>query len=313
MENIQENQILSFLLEQSRREFAFVKNQYYYNLVKCKYDDDTDFVYFILGYEDSGLQIGKDADCIGLVSYKTKCFYPDHWALREVIGDTENLESIRQRMGADVSAAVLQLVDGKPVPVTDTADTIWDEEKRRQDHEQYYAQEKARKWFFSRTVTDKYEPDIRYESTLTHPVIRFINNHDAFVAEESQAYVVKHAREINFELWALEETRRQYEALESTPGTLHLYRAIAESPTSDMKKVTIHLLKDGKTFAGKIEASALRRGDGYHYSDYSLEAADRRQFTEMFGRSAYINAEDIQKITYGKKTLYERNGGKTIE
>ena len=306
MENIQKSQVLSFLLDQAQREFAFVKNQYYYDLVKCKYDDDTDFVYFILGYEDSGLQIGKDAQYIGLVSYKTSRFYGDYYSLREMLDDTESVESIRQRMDADIPAAVRQLVDGKPVPVTDAADTIWNEEKRRLDHEQYYAPDQARKWFFSRIVADQYEPDMRYKNADTKKVIRFINDHDAFVAEESQAYVVKHAREINFELWEFEETRRQYEALESTPGILHLYRAIAESLTSDMKKVTIHLLKDGKTFAGKIEASALRRGDGCHYSDYSLEAADRRRFTEMFGRSAYINAEDIREITYGKKTLYER-------
>ena len=36
-----------------------------------------------------------------------------------------------------------------------------------------------------------------------------------------------------------------------------------------------------------------------------LDAADRQEFERLFGRGANYCAEDITRITYGKKTLYE--------
>lgn len=226
--------------------------------------------------------------------------------MKRMVGSGEALEDIIKRMGAAVSSAVQRTIDSKPVPITADAEKIWNEEKDRADHIQHYAKEEARRWFFSRAPVSCYRPQVAYNHATTDQVIRFINNPDSFIAEEAEQYVVRHARNINFRLWAIGVTRKEYEALESMPGEHHTIRAIADSLSNGEKKVTIHLLKDGQRFEGKIKADALRRSDGYSYYDLNLDATDRKRFIEAFGRSARILPNDIIKITYGKKTLYEK-------
>ena len=88
---------------------------------------------------------------------------------------------------------------------------------------------------------------------------------------------------------------------------MHTLRAIMTAMNaSPAKTVTVTIFKDGKAFSFKTEASDLRRDCGSHYNSWNIAASDRRAFAERFGRNADYAPEEILRITYGKRTLYEK-------
>ena len=75
----------------------------------------------------------------------------------------------------------------------------------------------------------------------------------------------------------------------------------------NQEKFLLQFLKDDallKELTFKTAANSLT-GHRNYYSTYDIPAQDRREFERLFGRGANYSAEDITRITYGKKTLYE--------
>ena len=51
--------------------------------------------------------------------------------------------------------------------------------------------------------------------------------------------------------------------------------------------------------------AGILTGHRNYYSAYHIQARDRQEFQDMFGRHADYDAKDIIRITYGRKTIYE--------
>ena len=93
--------------------------------------------------------------------------------------------------------------------------------------------------------------------------------------------------------------------MQDTENPIHRMKAITEAlKASGAKTVTVTVEKDGMELTFKTAANSLT-GHRNYYSTYDIPAQDRREFERLFGRSANYSAEDIIRITYGKKTLYE--------
>lgn len=87
----------------------------------------------------------------------------------------------------------------------------------------------------------------------------------------------------------------------------HSTRNIIKCITSE-RFVNIELKKDDISFVGKMNAANIRRGlvNDDDILNVYFDAKSRKQFKELFGSHAYINSNDIVRITYGRKTLYEK-------
>ena len=93
--------------------------------------------------------------------------------------------------------------------------------------------------------------------------------------------------------------------VQNTDSPLHRVKAISEAiKTSGAKTVTVTVQKNGEELSFRTGTTPLR-GRYNSYSTSHIAAADRQEFERLFGRSANYCAEDITRITYGKKTLYE--------
>jgi hypothetical protein len=68
--------------------------------------------------------------------------------------------------------------------------------------------------------------------------------------------------------------------------------------------VTVTVQKAGEELSFRTGTTPLR-GRYNSYSTSHIAAADRQEFERLFGRYASYTAEDITRITYGKRTLYE--------
>ena len=98
----------------------------------------------------------------------------------------------------------------------------------------------------------------------------------------------------------------QYQALmQDTGNPIHRMKAITDAvKASGAKTVAATVQKDGMELTFRAVANSLT-GHRNFYSTYNIPAQDRRIFEQMFGRYADFCAEDITRITYGKRTLYE--------
>ena len=98
----------------------------------------------------------------------------------------------------------------------------------------------------------------------------------------------------------------EYQAIAQDPDNhLHRVKAISDAiKTSGAKTVTVTVQKNGEELSFRTGTTPLM---GHHnsYNTSHIAAADRREFERLFGRHASYTAEDITRITYGKKALYE--------
>ena len=76
--------------------------------------------------------------------------------------------------------------------------------------------------------------------------------------------------------------------------------------SSSAKTVNVTIRKDGTEFTFKTETSPLRRDCQSGYNTWCMAAADRREFEQIYGRSADYYPQEIQKITYARKVLYQK-------
>ena len=74
----------------------------------------------------------------------------------------------------------------------------------------------------------------------------------------------------------------------------------------ECKTVNVTVSINGVECVFKTEASQFYRDCHRHYWGHNIVAADRAKFEALFGRNSNYGPLDIIRITYGKKTLYER-------
>ena len=118
----------------------------------------------------------------------------------------------------------------------------------------------------------------------------------------------KKAREINERLWQIGLLREEVARMEVTPGEHHARRTIMRSVAGqNMKTVNLEIQKGDESAILKIETSALRCMDNSYYSPWRMDAPSRYKLVERFGRNTDVYPDDVVKITYGRKVLYERN------
>ena len=96
---------------------------------------------------------------------------------------------------------------------------------------------------------------------------------------------------------------------------LHKRKEIADI-IKDGEYVNVHLFinKNGIDYDFKYSATALKNHWDYSYlSTWEMEAPDRREFEKLFGPRENLHYEDIYKIEYRSKSIYEdENFVKTV-
>lgn len=151
--------------------------------------------------------------------------------------------------------------------------------------------------FHSRYTLDKL-PEAAFMAWLYDP--------EYFVETEAEQYFQSHQEEFLLDFLKNDALLKAYQALiEDTDSPIYRMKAITGAiKDSRAKNVTVSIQKNGKELTFKTEASSLT---GYRnwYSIQNLPSQDRWRFKELFGRSSDYYAEEITKITYGKKTIYE--------
>lgn len=137
-------------------------------------------------------------------------------------------------------------------------------------------------------------------------VLRYIVDPKAIIKDKAKTFLEEYKEQI-YKKFIDTQCVKEYlqEIYEDSSKPIFYTRAISEAVKGgDFKTVNVTILKKNTPFTFKVEASSLIT----HYPTYStwyILAKDRAKFKALYGNEDYT-CEEIQKITHGKKVLYEK-------
>lgn len=294
--------IAAFLRNRSVSELAYRCEPYNCILLRSRYDDETDFLYLLSQYgNEDAHHYDASPTYAGIFSHVKDVLVAASYDLRDLCDERWRASAILENFAEQVKKRVLELTDGKPVPVTKDADEIhFDKEYFLR----YEADQRARDFFYSGQSVS-YMPCIQMGRPNTRDFIRMVNHPEEAAAQYAEAYVRKNANAINNGLWRAEIVAEKLNKLKKTPGDHHLRLRIAQALTTQ-KMVRIDVDKEGKQLSLRIAADVLKRANDTDYALWHLDAQSRDLFESTYGRSARLFASDIARITYSRVTLYEK-------
>ena len=176
---------------------------------------------------------------------------------------------------------------------------------------QYYQEYKAREEAIEMIFNGK-TPDGQFHSTYTMEELpettfmAWLQDPENFIQTEAEVYSKRNQEKFLLQFLKNDALWEEYQAIAQDPDNpLHRVKAIFDAiKTSGAKTVTVTVQKNGEELSFRTGTTPLM---GHHnsYNTSHIAAADRQEFERLFGRHASYTAEDITRITYGKKALYE--------
>jgi len=135
-----------------------------------------------------------------------------------------------------------------------------------------------------------------------------ITDLEAYCQRAAAQHIEDTQENMFIEFCANDATKTEMQKLiDDTDHEAHIVAAIMRVlEKNTYKMVNVTTIIDGKELTFKTEASSLNRDPITTYSDYSIAAADRAAFRELYGRHNDYRPKDIVKITYGKAVIYEK-------
>lgn len=252
--------VRDFLRNYDQRDIRFRMNQANVILMKVHFDEETDFVYMLSCCGDGdplgdSLYMDNRPEFAGIYS-KTldKVICPSYYF--SFCCDAEKNSDFRNAVASAIARRIIDLVDNRPVPVTEDSRAF---DSRIDYYRQNGAHDEALRWYFNDALPHDYAPNVDPDEWLTAKYLVMALNHREECVEELAARYIKHyAGRINNRLEELELVRAEYNKLLKQQGEHYYQKRISKALGSkDMKTVQLEILKEGKTFTTKYDASAL--------------------------------------------------------
>ena len=176
-----------------------------------------------------------------------------------------------------------------------------------QYYQEYGAKGEAIKRFFHDDPPDsQFHSCYMLDELPEAAFLAYIQDPDGFVQAETEQYIKENQESFLKQFLENDALMAEYQALmRDTSNPLHRVKAISETiKTSGAKTVTVTVQKAGEELSFRTGTTPLR-GRYNSYSSSHITATDRQEFERLFGRYSDYKAEDIARITYGKKVIYE--------
>lgn len=301
--NQQTTEFFAFLADKTRHEILLHHQDSVYLILKSRYDDETDFLYMLNGYNCTLPHVlGREARFAGINSYAQHKLYAAPYELNQLFEqNSESIADVRSQLQQLAMQIIHQKVLEGPLPETDESRTPW---RTEEEFMSYYLEKESLHWFYKHEKP-RYSFSPNCENLTTAQLVGAINHPDETAREIAEIYIKVESKHINRRVWEVEQLTKRVEELETTPGEHHTRRNIAESIPDNIKTVNVEVFKEGKSMMIKSEASNLRRTGSDSYSEYCFDAPSRRAFESEFGRMAHLYPRDIVRITYARKILYD--------
>ena len=288
----------------------------HYTLIRVRKDADFDYLYTQRQYYTAGIKRGNDFKYAGIFCKKNGRIYDGQYEIRDLFSDPEVLkERTAEAMEGALKAAVRKAVEAvignnrSNLRITELSNT--GEIKRLEQFQKYTAGDHARKAYLGSDETEDveftYSCDYQPERWTEDSLLEYILDPRSYVSAEAKAYIDSHQESMLSAFLEGDMVMAEYMAIMDNPSNpVHRVKRIMYAVSaSSAKTVTVTIRKDGRDFTFKAEADQFRCDCVSYYSDWSIVAADRREFERVFGRGAHYAPEDILRIEYARSVLYQ--------
>lgn len=306
------NKIIEFLKSNKiQDEITINKNGENNTLIIIKYYYDDNNIILYTQLNDDDLDISKNIEYSGIYNIKTNTFYDISYTLRCIMA-LQNVPScfeLEDTINSLVLKKCREIIkkDFKNIYALKYKIELSDWDKKDiERHKNYYARKTAQRYFLEGKTIDDIDIRIKNipEISFKH-IIDYINNNELLINEIAQQHINNNLKYIYLNSLFTEMYKKEFlEIQNDKTNILHLQKSIKESITGQ-KTVNVTIFKDNKEFTFKTGTVALKLCSMIdYYSPYYIVAKDRKKFYELFGESADYTADEIVKITYGKKNIY---------
>jgi len=294
--------------------FQFREN----TLIRVQKNTDFDYLYHQRHYNGTGIERGDKFEYAGIYCKRDGLVYDGQYAIQELAAEPGEFgkrddEALRECLKADVRNAVEAAIGNDRNNLRITELTTARDIENLSYFQKHSAADMAREAylngddeddeFFTFTFHCQYDPERWTEDSL----LAYILDPAGYVAAEAAAYIENEQEDMLAAFLRADMIAAEYKALMENP--LHpvhrVKRIMAAVGASSAKTVTVTVCINDEEFTFKTDAGEFRRDCTFHYSEWHIVAADRREFERRFGRSAHYGPEDILRIEYARKVIYE--------
>ena len=285
------------------------------HLVKIPYEKDFDLLFYNQTWREKNIALDAKLESAGLYYRKDGCIYNPSYSLEHclessaMLTDHTSKTDFAKKFTELVKAKVEEIIDNKRsnISIKELTDSYL--LRQMEYYAEYGAVDAAKKEFIKgNAVSDiVYRCPFSTDSMSDKEYIQFILDKEPLVEETAKTYIEEHQENILAQFYNNALLKKELQSIYDDPGhILHRVKAIIDAvQESGAKTVNVTINKDNKDFTFKYEADTLKYDPGSNYSSYSIKASDRREFENLFGRSADFYPNEITKITYGRNVIYD--------
>lgn len=219
----------------------------------------------------------------------------------------ESISSMAEEISSRINQRVEDIIANDRNNLTVQTITSWQAARELKDYLEDGAHREALDRFFGGN-----EPDGQFHSGYVldrlpeAAFMAWLQDSEGFIQTEADQYIKVNQEKFLLQFLKNDALLKEYQTLVQNPDSpLHRVKAISEAiKSSGAKTVTVTVQKDGEELSFRTGTTPLR-GRYNSYSTSHITAADRQEFERLFGPHTNYTAEDITRITYGKRTIYE--------
>ena len=285
-----------------------------YIMVRIEKSADFEYLFCQQLYHKEALSRGGTFKYAGIYCRKDGLLYDIQYSFSDIAESPEAVqerssETLREKLKEAVQEKV-EAVIGNDRGNLQIAEITDSELLSRLEYiHNYDAKDTARRRYLdtvdfeAQTFSCHYAPDRWKEDSL----LSYIADPEGYAQKQAEDYMAENQENMLFDFLYHDAVLKEYRAiLADTKNPVHLIKKIsAAMAATSAKTVNVTIRKNETEFTFKTEAFSLRGDCGSHYNSWSIVAADRRKFEELFGRSADYTPEEILRITYARNVLYE--------
>ncbi|ARE89119.1 hypothetical protein CLFO_35250 [Clostridium formicaceticum] len=303
------NQLLEAFLN-SNQTIAKIRNTTY---VKMPVTDEVDLLYNQYQYNESPYPLdGKhNLEFAGVWNHATKTIYEPQYSLRSLLENggeitTVSKEEIESLIEKEVFKRVENYVNENYEPLKQAVTDEMKENHYSIWRTEHIGQSFVEEW--STETMDYFLPDVSIkleESSFMNYIVGG-ERRSQVIDEFEKQYHEKYGEKLGLYIMEFEAVNSKLQEIQNDPtNPMHKQKKIIKiMKDQDCQTVNLTINKNNTLFTFKTTASPLKYF-GRYISTYHIQAQDRRKFEQLFGRHESYTLDDIAKITYGKRVLYQ--------
>ncbi len=319
IETVSRDKFCDFLKSnQSKIIIAGSDSRTTHTFIKVPIADEVDLLYHQLIYkayksseEKYAIEYDEKLECAGIWNHVTQTLYESAYFLGDIlqanqpcverVTKKEIEELLRTQLKETIMSYIAENYDALKQSVT--------QEMKEEQYHAYTINEIEYAFIYDQdTELKRFIPNasVSLNATTLIDYARGGLSRSNLINNMFKQYFCKSKDRIGFCILQCEDVNQRLNAIKNNPeDPLHKAKQIIKTiKDTDCQTVTLTISKNNILFTFKTEADALKNFNQY-VSTYRMNAQDRRQFEQLFGRNKDYSFYDIVKITYDKQVLYE--------